>query len=183
MLIGIAICLALLTAGWIGWNLTLDALWQSTDRVTARRILFLAQVEPGETVVDLGCGDGRIVIAAARMFDAQGIGIEIDPARALWAKAAVLLSGVRRRVHILRMDMYKADLHNADVIVIFLSPDANHKLQDKFTRELHPNARVVSYYHPIVGWEPDEIGVAKTGYPLYLYRIPGEGRPDARTVQ
>jgi len=172
MLIGAAICLGVLSAIWVGWNLTLDALWQPTDRATVRRILFLAQVQPEETVVDLGCGDGRIVIAAARTFAARGIGIEIDPARVLWAKTAVLLSGVRKNVRILRNDIYKADLHDADVVVLFLSPDANYRLQDKLLRELKPGARIVSYYHPMSGWEPEEVGVAKTGYPIYLYRIP-----------
>lgn len=182
MIIGIAICLAVLTAVWVGWNLTLDALWQPTDRVTVRRILFLAEVKPGECVVDLGCGDGRIVIAAARLFGAQGIGIEIDPARVLWARGWAVLAGVKDRVRIVRKDMYKVDLHSADVVVLFLSPDANFKLQDKLRRELHPGARIVSYYHPIWGWEPNEVGVAKTGYPLFLYRITEE-RTDNRMIE
>ena len=171
MLIGVGICLAALSALWVGWNLTLDALWQPTDRVTVRRILFLAQVKQGETVVDLGCGDGRIVITAARMFGAQGVGIEIDPARVLWARIWASFAGVKDRVRILWKDMYKVDLHAADVVVLFLSHDANYKLQDKLLRELRPGARIVSYYHPMWGWEPNEIGVAKTGYPIYLYRM------------
>lgn len=171
MIIGVAICLAVLTVVWVGWNLTLDALWQPTDRVTVRRILFLAEVKQGERVVDLGCGDGRIIITAARLFGAQGVGIEIDPARVLWARIWAVLAGVKDRVRILWKDMYKVDLHAADVVVLFLSPNANYKLQDKLLRELHPGARIVSYYHPMWGWEPNEIGVAKTGYPIYLYRM------------
>ena len=171
MLIGVAI-LGALSAIWVGWNLTLDALWQPTDRVSVRRILSLAQVKRGETVVDLGCGDGRIVITAARALGAQGIGIEIDPARVLWARTWACLAGVHSRVRILWKDMYKADLHDADVVVLFLAPDANFKLQDKLLRELRPGARIVSYYHPMWGWTPDKVGTAKTGYPIYLYRIP-----------
>jgi len=172
MLIGIAICLGVLTVIWVSWNLTLDALWQPTDRVTVRRILFLAKVKPGETVFDLGCGDGRIVITAARSFAARGIGIEIDPARVLWARTWARLAKVRNRVRILRKNMYRVDLHDADVVVLFLSPDANYRLQDKLLREMRPGTRIVSYYHPMLGWEPEEVGVAKTGYPIYLYRIP-----------
>jgi SAM-dependent methyltransferase len=179
MIIGISISLAVLTVAWIGWNLSLDALWQPTDRVTVRRILFFADVKPGERVVDLGCGDGRIVITAARLFDAQGIGVEIDPARVLWARTWALLAGVKDRVRIVWKDMYKVDLHGADVVVLFLSPVANFKLQDKLRRELHPGARIVSYYHPIWGWEPEEIRAAKTGYSLFLYRIQGNREIEA----
>ena len=76
------------------------------------------------------------------------------------------------RVRILRADMYRADLRGADVVVLFLSPDANYRLQDKLLRELKPGARIVTYYHPMPKWEPDEVGVAKTGHPIYLYRMP-----------
>lgn len=172
MLICAAICLGVLTAIWVGWNLTLDALWQPTDRETVRRILFLAKVRSGETVVDLGCGDGRIVITAARSFAARGIGVEIDPARVLWARTWARLAKVSSRVRILRKNMYRVDLRDADVVVLFLSPDANYKLQDKLLQEMRPGTRIVSYYHPMLEWEPEEIGVAKTGYPIYLYRIP-----------
>jgi len=172
MFTALAISLGVLSAIWVVWNLTLDALWQPTDRTTVRRILFLARVKEGEMVVDLGCGDGRVVIAAARMFGAHGLGIEIDPVRVLWARAWARLFGVSGSVRIMHADMYRTDLSRADVVVLFLSPDANYKLQDKLLRELRPGARIVSYYHPMWGWEPQEVGVAKSGYPIYLYRIP-----------
>ena len=172
LIAALGISLGVLSAIWVGWNLTLDALWQPTDRTTVRRILFLARVKEGETVVDLGCGDGRVVIAAARMFGAHGLGIEIDPLRVLWARAWARLSGVNGSVRIMRADMYGADLSHADVVVLFLSSDANYKLQNKLLHELRPGARIVSYYHPMWGWEPEEVGVAKSGYPIYLYRIP-----------
>ncbi len=173
MIIALAICLGVVTALWVGWNLTLDALWQPTDRVTVRRILFLADVKPGEHVVDLGCGDGRIVIAAARVFQARATGIEIDPCRVLWARGWALIAGVRKLVRIVWGDMYQSrvTLSDADVVVLFLSPDANFKLRDKLQQELLPGARIVSYYHPMWGWEPEEIGVARTGHPIFLYRI------------
>lgn len=173
MIIALAICLGVVTALWVGWNLTLDALWQPTDRVTVRRILFLADVKPGEHVVDLGCGDGRIVIAAARVFQARATGIEIDPCRVLWARCWALIAGVHKLVRIVWGDMYQSrvTLSDANVVILFLSPDANFKLRDKLQQELRPGARIVSYYHPMWGWEPEEIGVARTGHPIFLYRI------------
>jgi SAM-dependent methyltransferase len=172
MILYLGIALGVVTTLWVGWNLTLDALWQPTDRVTVRRILHLARLKEGERVLDLGCGDGRIVVAAAREFNAHATGIEIDPARVLWAKAWTLLAGVSSRTRILWGNMYSADLTGADVVILFLSPTANYKLQERLRRELKPGARIVSYYHPMWGWEPEEIGVAKSGYLLYLYRIP-----------
>lgn len=169
------IVLGAVTMLWVGWNLTLDALWQPTDRVTVRRILFLSGISEGESLFDLGCGDGRIVVAAAREFGAYATGIEIDPIRALWGKAWIVFAGLSRRARVIRGDMYTAELSGADVVILFLSTKANLRLQDRLRRELKPGARIVSYYHPIWGWKPDEIGEAKAGHQIYLYRIPEDG--------
>jgi SAM-dependent methyltransferase len=177
MALYLGIGLGVVSLLWIGWNLTLDALWQPTDRTTVKRILFLAGVRPGEHVVDLGCGDGRIVVMAARQFGAQATGVEIDPLRVLWAWAWVLIAGVVSRARIKWGNMYRADLSAADVVILFLSPTSNRKLQSRLARELRPGARVVSYYHPMWGWEAQEIGEAKRGYPLYLYRIGAHASP------
>jgi len=175
MALYLVIALGAVTVAWVGWNLTLDASWQPTDRVTMRRILDLAKVKEGEHVLDLGCGDGRFVVAAAREFKARATGIEIDPCRVLWAKAWLLLAGLSQRgARIIWGNMYTADLSNADVVILFLSAKANFRLQERLCHELKEGARIVSYYHPIWGWKPDEIGEAKKGYPLYLYRIKGE---------
>jgi SAM-dependent methyltransferase len=174
MALWIALGLAVLTAGWMVWNLSLDVLWQPTDRRTARRMLFLAGVKEGETVIDLGCGDGRFVVLAASEFGAQAIGVEIDPFRVLWGRLWIRLAGVADRARIARGDMYRAPIDDADVVVLFLSPTANLKLQERLRQQLRPGSRVVSYYHPIWGWTPEEVGEGVRGDPLYLYRI-GEG--------
>jgi hypothetical protein len=163
--------LAAVSLLWLGWNLTFDALWQPTDRVTVRRILLLGEVGPSDHVVDLGCADGRIVVCAARDFGARATGVEVDPCRVLWARAWVLLAGLRRRARIVRGNMYTHDVSSASVVVLFLSATANFKLQERIRKELSPGARVVSYYHPIWGWEPELIGEARDGYPIYVYRM------------
>jgi SAM-dependent methyltransferase len=169
----LVIALAAFSLLWVGWNLTLDALWQPTDRVTVRRILLLAGVGPDDHVVDLGCGDGRIVVAAARDFGARATGVEIDPLRVLWARVWVLLAGLRRKARIVRGNMYTHDVSDASVVVLFLSATSNFRLQDQIKRQLTPGSRVVSYYHPIWGWEPELIGEARDGYPIYVYRMEG----------
>ena len=167
----LGIALGAITLGFIWWNLSLDALWQPTDRTTVRLILSLAGVKPGETVVDLGCGDGRIVVAAAREYNAYARGVEIDPFRALWGKTWIRLAGLSDRARITWGDMYQFDLSAADVVVLFLSGKANQKLTRKLSRELRTGARIVSYYHPLYDFAPVEVGRAKDGYPLYLYRM------------
>lgn len=171
MVLYLGVALGVVTVAWIGWNLTLDALWQPTDRVTVRRILFLAGVKEGESVIDLGCGDGRIVIMAAREYGARSTGIEIDPVRALWGKAWVLLAGLSGRARIIWGNMYTADLASADVVILFLSTKANLRLQERLQAHLKPGARIVSYYHPLWGFKPDEVGESKEGHPIYLYRV------------
>lgn len=170
-LVAIAIAVAFVSLVWLGWNLTLDALWQPTDRVTVRRMLLLGQVGPMDHVVDLGCGDGRIVIAAARDFGARATGIEVDPMRVLWARAWILVAGLRRRARVVRANMYTYSVADASVVILFLSATANFKLQDAIRRDLAPGSRVVSYYHPIWGWEPDLVGEARDGYPIYVYSM------------
>lgn len=170
-MVWLGIALSVITLGLIGWNLSLDALWQPTDRTTVRRILFLAGVKADEHVVDLGCGDGRIVVAAAREFGARATGVEIDPFRAGLAKAWVRIAGLRDKARIVWGDMHKFGLSQADVVILFLSRRANEKLEGKLRRELKPGARIVSYFHPLPGLTPTEIGEAKGGYPLYLYRM------------
>jgi SAM-dependent methyltransferase len=167
----VGIVFGLLTVLWTAWNLTLDALWQPTDRITARRMLFLASVQKGERVVDLGCGDGRIVVIAAREFGARATGFEIDPFRVLWGKLWIRLAGLSHRARVIWGNIYRVDVHDADVVILFLSAKANFRLQERLKRQLKTGARIVSYYHSMWGWTPDEIGQAKEGHPLYLYRI------------
>ena len=167
----IGIVLGGLTLLWAAWNFTLDALWQPTDRVTVRRLLYLGEVQEGEHVVDLGCGDGRIVVTAAREFGARATGVEIDPFRVLWGRLWILLAGVTQHARIEHGNMYEYDLSGANVVILFLSATSNFKLQTKLKKQLEPGARVVSYYHPMWGWTPVATGEAKDGYPIYVYRM------------
>jgi SAM-dependent methyltransferase len=167
----IGLVLGGLTVLWIAWNFTLDALWQPTDRVTVQRILFLAKLQVGEHLVDLGCGDGRIVIAAARAYDVRATGVEIDPFRVLLGRLWIFFAGLGNRARIVRRNMYTFDLSGVDVVILFLSATANFKLQTKLKRELRPGARVVSYYHPMWGWTPTTTGEARDGYAIYVYEM------------
>jgi len=158
---------------WVNWNHTLDAWWQPTDEETIDLIFSLAYIRPGETVYDLGCGDGRFLIRAARRYEAVGVGIEIDPVRVIISRIRLIFSGVYSRVTIKFSNMYEASIDDADVIFLFLSETANAKLADKLGNETRPGTRVISYYHEIPNWKPIKTKHNDMGYPVYLYKSGG----------
>ncbi len=167
----VGVVLGGVTLLWIGWNLTLDALWQPTDRITVRRLLVLSGLRPGESLIDLGCGDGRFVVTAAREFGAHATGVEIDPFRVALAKAWIWGARLTDRARVIRGNMYTADVSEVDVVVLFLSATSNFRLQKRLVLEMKDGARVVSYYHPMWGWQPDLVGESRDGYPIYVYRV------------
>jgi SAM-dependent methyltransferase len=150
------------------WTSTRGAPWVPTHREIVERMLRMAGVKPGETVFDLGCGDGRVLVAAARHFGARAVGVEIDLGRYLWSLAVVTALGLHGRVRVIRADLFKVDLSSADVVFSYLLQDTNDRLKDKLRRELRPGARIVSNtFHfsglPLVRVD-DELK-------LYLYRF------------
>jgi len=104
----------------------------------------MAQVGPNDLVYDLGCGDGRTIVAAARSFGARAVGIEIDPLRYLWCQVLITILGLRGRIKIVYGDFFTQDLSRADVVTCYLTQGTNERLQEKFMQELQPSARVVS---------------------------------------
>ncbi len=169
-------CAAFLVA-WaylsVGWG----APWVPTPARTVRRMLQLAQVQPGERVVDLGAGDGRIVVIAAREFKAQAIGVEIDPLRCALANAWIFFLGLRRRAHVVHGNIYQYDLHQADVVTLYLLQRTNQQLRDRLAGQLHAGARVVSHTFSFDGWSPTVIDDEKH---LFAYEMGNVG-PEVRT--
>ncbi len=149
-----------------------DVTYEPTPMPAVRALLELADVGPQDVVYDLGSGDGRIPITAAREFGARGVGIEVDPALVTQAQASAREAGVGDRVEFRLADMYAADVRSATVVTLFLHPGPNLKLREKLRSELPAGARVVSYVWDMGGWKPAD--VRQVGeYPIYLWRIPG----------
>jgi predicted RNA methylase len=136
--------LTLVMMASILWTQTRGAPWAPTTLGKAHEMLEAAQVGPDELVYDLGCGDGRLLVSAARSFGARAVGIEIDPLRYLWCQGLITVLGLRGRVKIVFGDFFNQDLSAADVITCYLTQKTNEKLQDKLLDELRPEARVVS---------------------------------------
>ena len=152
----------------------LDVPFVSTPHEVVEAMLVLAKVGPNDVVYDLGCGDGRFVISAARDYGARGVGIDIDPARIAEARAAAQSEGVAERVRFLQQDLFTVDLSPASVVTLFLLPELNDRLAPKLRRELRPGARVVSHRWMIRGWPPDEtilVDVDEVRHEAFLWMI------------
>jgi hypothetical protein len=156
-----------------------DVRYQPTPMPVVRAMLELAEVGPDDVVFDLGSGDGRIPITAAREFGARGVGIEIVPSLVARSEAAAREAGVENKVEFRLGDMYEADLQTATVVTLFLHPRPNLKLRPKLLAELPPGARVVSYIWDMGDWTPDEVRAVNRRQ-IFLWRIPSRGSADGR---
>jgi ubiquinone/menaquinone biosynthesis C-methylase UbiE len=148
----------------------LDVAYVPTPKDIVRRMLQLASLRRGETLFDLGAGDGRIIIEAVRRFGARAVGVEIDPERI--SRVRERLNATTTQAELIQASLFDVDLSSADVIAIYLSDSANAKLAPKLKAELKVGARVVSLDYMLPGWVPDrELVVNTSGITrkLYLY--------------
>ena len=148
-----------------------DVIFVPTPNEVVDTMLSMAAVTKRDTVYDLGCGDGRIVITAAQKYGARGVGIDIDPERVKEATANVRNAGVADRVKIVRGDLFEADISSATVVTLYLLTDLNLKLRPKLLRELKPGTRVVSHAFAMGDWKPER-STDVSGTSVYLWRIP-----------
>lgn len=147
-----------------------DVRYEPSPQPVVRAMLELAQVREGDLVFDLGSGDGRIPITAAREHGARAVGVEIDPDLVELARRNAAEAGVSERVTFVHQDMFEADLSPATVVTLFLYPDVNMKLRPKLMAELRPGTRVVSHWHDMGDWEPDRT-IRVMNRPVYLWII------------
>jgi ubiquinone/menaquinone biosynthesis C-methylase UbiE len=146
-----------------------------SPQTVVERMLEVADLRPGETVYDLGCGDGRILFTAAREFRAKAVGVELSDPLVKQGRDQAKKLGLENRVSIIQGDLLRADLRPADVVTIYLLTEANDQLKPLFERSLHPGARVVSHDFKIRGWKPDrmdEVVVSGRAHKIYVYIMP-----------
>lgn len=148
----------------------LDVPYLGTRPAVVTRMLNLAGVRPGDRVLDLGTGDGRILIAAAGR-GAGGLGVDIDPVLIGEARAAAARAGVADRVRFATQDLFATRLAGYDVVTMFLLPRVNLRLRPRLLAELRPGARIVSHMFDMGDWRPD--ATARVGGSrLHLWRVP-----------
>lgn len=152
-------------------QIEIQAPYVRTPPEAVAAMLTLAAVSARDVVYDLGSGDGRIVIEAARRSGARGVGIEIHPERIAEARRKARQAGVAGRVEFRLGDIFEADLGEATVVTLFLLADLNRKLRPKLEAELAPGARVVSYCFDMGGWKPART-IEAGGCKIHLWIIP-----------
>jgi len=147
--------------------------------VVIERMLKLADLKAGEVMFDMGAGDGRTVIMAAKNFGARGVGIELREDLAKKALSGIHENGLSDRVTIVNGDMFTVNITSADVVFLYLTTSANEKIRHKMENDLKKGVRVVSHDYEIIGWKPEKIESfcenPQLGYPshtLYLYKKP-----------
>jgi predicted RNA methylase len=148
-----------------------DVIYVPTPEAVVEAMLQVANVGKDDIVYDLGCGDGRIPVTAARKYGARGIGIDIDPQRIAEANENVKKNKVEDKVKIIQGDLFQQDLSQATVVTLYLLPSLNVKLMPKLMKELKPGTRVVSHAFDMGDWKPEK-EVDVEGRKVYYWTIP-----------
>jgi SAM-dependent methyltransferase len=151
-----------------------DVRYEPTPMEVVHAMLRLAKVTASDVVYDLGCGDGRIVITAARQFGARGVCVDIDPLRITESRENAHHANVTDRIRFLNEDLFVTDVGDATVVTLFLSPELNLAVRPKLQRELKRGARIVSYWHQMGDWKPQETVRVRSGnreVPIFLWTV------------
>ena len=133
----------------------LDVVWVPSAPEVIAAMMDAAKVGPGDVVYDLGCGEGEIVIAAAKLYGARGVGVDLDPERIRNARANAASAGVTDRVTFIEQDLFKTDVSPATVVTLYLLPELNERLRPKLLSELRPGSRIVSHDFGMGDWVPE----------------------------
>lgn len=166
----IFLLLIVIVAGTAMWASFSAAPWLPTRAKDIDRLLELAKLSQKSLVYDLGCGDGRLLMQAARKYGAHGVGFEVSVLPFLWSWVRVALSKERGRITIKYRNFYQVDLAAADAVVCFLTPPAMVKLEPKLRQELRPGSRFVTYCFKLPTWQPTTVSrLNKKDMPIYVY--------------
>jgi predicted O-methyltransferase YrrM len=156
-----------------------DVIYYPTPPETVAEMLRLANIKKGDVLYDLGSGDGRIPIAAARQFEIRAVGIEIDPKLITEAESNAREAGVADLVRFRNEDMFRIDVSEADIVTLYLSEKLNVLMLPKLLRELRPGSRIVSHDFRMGDWEPEQtvrVPWGKLYRTVYLWTVQARGR-------
>ncbi|HWI98798.1 MAG TPA: class I SAM-dependent methyltransferase [Burkholderiales bacterium] len=152
-----------------------DVIFVPTPQEVVEDMLRLANVQKGDVLYDLGSGDGRIAITAARKYGIKATGIDIDPERIREANENAKKAGVTNLVQFRQENLFTADFRDATVITLYLLPDLNVKLRPKLWNELKPGTRIVSHQFEMGAWKPEK-RLESNGRTIYFWTVPPKDR-------
>jgi ribosomal protein L11 methylase PrmA len=153
-----------------------DVIFVPTPQEVVEDMLRLANVKKGDVLYDLGSGDGRIPVTAARLYGVRGVGIDIDPERIREAQDNARKNGVESLVQFRQADLFKADFREATVVTLYLLPDLNVKLRPRLLAELKPGTRIVSHQFDMGDWKPAK-KLESNGRTVYFWVVPERKKP------
>ena len=148
-----------------------------THELVVAEMLKVAKVGKNDVLYDLGSGDGRIPITAAKKFGTRGVGVDIDPARITEARANAVKAGVADKVKFMQQDLFETDIKEATVVTLYLLPDVNLRLRPKLLADLKPGTRVVSHNYDMGDWKPLQTITVKVPeeHTIYYWVVPPKG--------
>jgi ribosomal protein L11 methylase PrmA len=152
-----------------------DVIFVPTPQEVVEDMLRLANVRKGDVLYDLGSGDGRIAITAAKKYGIKATGIDIDPERIREATENAKKAGVSDLVQFKNEDLFQADFRDATVVTLYLLPDLNVKLRPKLWNELKPGTRIVSHQFDMGKWKPEKT-LESDGRTIYFWTVPEKGK-------
>jgi ribosomal protein L11 methylase PrmA len=152
-----------------------DVIYVPTPQDVVEDMLRLVDVRKGDVLYDLGSGDGRIPVTAARRYGIRAVGIDIDPERIREAQENARKAGVTKLVEFRREDLFKADFKEATVVTLYLLPDLNVKLRPRLWAELKPGTRIVSHQFDMGDWKPEK-KLEVNGRTVYFWTVPSPGK-------
>lgn len=158
-----------------------EAMYLPTPHPVVEAMLRLAGVSRSDVVFDLGSGDGRIPIAAARDYGARGVGIDLDGRMIERARCNAREAGIERLVEFRQEDLFLADLREATVVTLFLFPDMNRRLGPRLLTELRPGTRIVSHRFDLGNWPPERT-IETGGHAVLLWTVPDPSAPSPAAV-
>ena len=148
-----------------------DVIYVPTPQEVVEDMLRLANVKKGDVLYDLGCGDGRIPVTAAKLYGIRAVGVDIDPERIQEANENVKRNGVEKLVQIRRDDLFVTDFRDATIVTLYLLPDLNVKLRPRLWAELKPGTRIVSHQFDMGDWAPEK-KLEMNGRTIYFWTVP-----------
>ncbi|MEZ5398061.1 MAG: class I SAM-dependent methyltransferase [Bryobacteraceae bacterium] len=175
LLVSSALALGSLPAAAQTPPITRLAPFVASPQNVVEKMLEVANLKPGETLYDLGSGDGRVLVTAAQRFGAKAVGVEISPKEAKESRDKIARLQLSEKCSVVEGDLLATDLSPADVVTIYLLTKSNDKLRPNLEKYLKPGARVVSHDYKIPGWTPKEVVQVEAHrrvHSLYLYEIP-----------